>query len=131
MAKEDNKKEYGNVVLPLAEYNELRDKYNAALVEINELENVINELQENPKQKVFVKEVEIEDEWVTTNYRIKGFKEVKEDVEKVFGKKIEELEAQNKELQELCKKYADELIEEQMKVSDLRNRSLWQRILNK
>lgn len=124
-------KNLNSVTLSLDEYNELRDTYNEVLIENNELENTIQELQKNPEQKVIVKEVETDEEFITTHYHLKGFEDVKEDVEKIFGKRIGELEEENKKLRNECSDLKNLILDKDIKYVALKERTLWQRILNK
>lgn len=123
------------VTLSLGEYNDLRDKYNELLVQNEQLENCLNVIEEAEGQKVITKTY---CDGELTQVEVKDFDEVQADVEKEFKVLIENLKkeieclTQNVESQ---KQTSDALVkkalEYELENSRLKNRSLWQRIINK
>ena len=116
------------VTLSLKEYNDMRDENTELARENKELNDAIEKLQDNDGQKVIIRECEQwndEDgnEYETNTTRIKGFDEVKQEVEDFYKKKVEDLQKENEEYRH---KYLDALCT----ISDLKHRTLWQRIIN-
>lgn len=117
------------VTLDLEDYNFLRNEYTLATKENKELNAAIEKLQDNDGQKVIIRECERwEDEdgneYETNTTRIKGFDEVKQEVEDFYKKKVEDLQKENEE-------YRHKYLDAQCTISELKHRNLWQRILNK
>ena len=117
------------VTLDLEDYNFLRNEYTLATKENKELNAAIEQLQDNDGQKVIIRECERwEDEdgneYETNTTRIKGFDEVKQEVEDFYKKKVEDLQKENEE-------YRHKYLDAQCTISELKHRNLWQRILNK
>lgn len=117
------------VTLSLKEYNDLRDENTELARENKELNDAIEKLQDNDGQKVIIRECEQwededGDEYETHTTRIKGFDEVKQEVEDFYKKKFEDLQKENEE-------YRHKYLDAQCTISELKHRNLWQRILNK
>ena len=117
------------VTLSLKEYNDLRDENTELARENKELNDAIGKLQDNDGQKVIIRECEQwededGDEYETNTTRIKGFDEVKQEVEDFYKKKIEDLQKENEEYRRKC-------LDAQCTISELKHRNLWQRIINK
>ena len=117
------------VTLSLKEYNDLRDENTELARENKELNDAIEKLQDNDGQKVIIRECEQwededGDEYETNTTRIKGFDEVKQEVEDFYKKKIEDLQKENEEYRRKC-------LDAQCTISELKHRNLWQRIINK
>ena len=118
-----------SVFISLEDYDRICSE-NAALTSQNdELELAIADLQESDGQRVIVRETETTifsdgSERVEKTTRVKGFADVRDEVETFFKAKIEEMETTIEELR-------DKLLDVQVENSRLRNRSLWQRIRNK
>ena len=131
------------VTLALDDYNFLRNEYTLATKENKELNDAIEQLQDKDGQKVIIRECERwEDEdgeeYETRTTSVKGFDEVKAEVEAFYKKKITDLEDEIEHLKqnaESQKQTADALakkaLEAEMEVSRLKHRNLWERILNK
>lgn len=124
------------VTLSLNDYNFLRDEYTEATKENRELNAAIEDLQDNDGQKVIIRECEQwEDEdgdkHETRTTSVKGFDEVKQEVEDFYKCKFEDLKKENEEIkkkfEDSQRKYLDALCI----ISDLKNRNLWHRIINK
>lgn len=120
-----------SVTLSVKAYNALRDEI-AALKNENALyENAFEEMREVDGQRVLVKEKTIYDDEVVTEVWLKGFDDVKKEVEGIFKQRIEDLQEKNKDLQDsydaLIKKDARDL----KTILELKSRNLWQRIRNK
>jgi len=132
-----------NVTLALKAYNDLRDENDALRSENEELTSALKEIEKKEGQKVIVREIctweyEDGDECEERTTRVKGFEEVKAEVEDFYKKKFEslndqikELDDKNMELLDEIHKLRDEKLEAQMEASILKHRNLWQRILNK
>lgn len=117
------------VTLSLKEYNDMRDENTELARENKELNDAIEKLQDNDGQKVIIRECEQwndEDgnEYETNTTRIKGFDEVKQEVEDFYKKKVEDLQKENEE-------YRQKYLDAQCTISESKHRNLWQRILNK
>lgn len=124
------------VTLSLEEYNDMRDENTELARQNREVRAAIEELQDNDGQKVIIRECEQwEDEdgeeYETRTTSVKGFDEVKAEVEEFYKEKIEDLEKAvergKKRYEETQRKYLDA----QCTISELKHRNLWQRILNK
>ena len=116
------------VTLSLKEYKDMRDENTELARENKELDDAIDKLQDNEGQKVIIRECERwEDEdgneYETNTTRIKGFDEVKQEVEDFYKKKVEDLQKENEE-------YRHKYLDAQCTISELKHRNLWQRILN-
>ena len=124
------------VTLSLKEYNDLRDE-NAELARENEeLNDAIEKLQDNDGQKVIIRECEQwEDEdgeeYENNTTHIKGFDEVKQEVEDFYKGKFEDLEKENEEIKKKFEDIHRKYLDAQCTISALKNRNLWQRIINK
>lgn len=132
-----------NVTLALKAYNDLREENIALRSENEELTSALKEIEKKEGQKAIVREIytwKDEDgcEYENCTTKVKGFKEVKKEVEDFYKKKFEslndqikELDDENTELLDEIHKLRDEKLEAQMEASLLKHRNLWQRILNK
>lgn len=121
--------ESNQVTLSLKEYNDMRDELAELPRENQELRDAIEKLQDNDGQKVIIRECkQWEDEWgeecETNTTTIKGFDEVKHEVEDFYKKKFEDLQKRIEACQE-------KILDAQRTISELKHRNLWQRILNK
>lgn len=131
----------GDVTMPLAKYEELLTKNVNLLNDNLQMSHKIEELINNDGQKVIVVEEYDDDTFIS----FIGFDEIKDEVEKATKKSITELEESITELEEniaklkednenlkalvnVYKKKKNELVDEN---KALKNRSLWQRIINK
>ncbi len=143
-----------SVTLSLAQYNTLRDENAALKTQNSELEDALEALKENDGQKVIIRESctcedEEGEETVCVHTWVKGFDEVKAEVEEFYKKKIEDLETEIEAKTKAAEKVSEELLsnaesqkqtadalakkalEAEMEVSRLKHRNLWKRILNK
>lgn len=118
-----------SVFISLEDYDRLCSE-NAALTSQNdELELAISDLQEGDSQRVLVREKTIEfladgNERIETTTYVKGFDDVREEIEAFFRTKIEELQSKKDELRE-------KLLDVQIENSRLRHRGFWERLFNK
>lgn len=124
------------VTLSLKEYNDMRDENTELARENKELNDAIEKLQDNDGQKVIIRECERwEDEdgneYETNTTRIKGFDEVKQEVEEFYKGKFEDLEKENEEIKKKFEDIHRKYLDAQCTISELKHRNLWQRILNK
>ena len=138
------------VTIPVEEYNGLRDRIADLERENGELTEVIENTKDMDDSRVIIKEVytgedEDGDEYRIVKYSFKNFKDVKAEVEEVMKDSIE---GATKKLGELTEKLEDlkngseerikaleelkqKSSERQCGAAKLRNRSWWQRLLNK
>lgn len=124
------------VTLSLNDFNFLRDEYTEATKENRELNAAIEELQDNDGQKVIIHECEQwEDEdgykHETRTTSVKGFDDVKHEVEDFFKCKFDDLKKENEEIKKKFEDSQRRYLDALCTISDLKNRNLWQRIINK
>lgn len=131
------------VTISLETYNRLRDANTNLVLENKELRDAIEALQDTDGQKVIIRETftyEDEDgeETAETRTSVKGFDEVKAEVEEFYKQKIKEMEARisevEKERENACKEVNavyEQKVKAEIEVSRLKRRNLWKRILNK
>jgi uncharacterized coiled-coil DUF342 family protein len=124
------------VTLDLEDYNFLRNEYTLATKENKELNAAIEQLQDNDGQKVIIRECEQwEDEdgeeYETRTTYVKGFDEVKAEVEEFYKGKLEDLQKKIEDLRKEKENYGRMYLDAQCTISELKHRNLWQRILNK
>lgn len=128
MANENNN--YSNVVLPLNEYNELRDANRECNEENEYLNDVIRKFEKDPKTKVIVKTIDPDTEEVTF-IDVVGFDDIKKSVEEHYHKMIDALCKELVDVAEHNTKLNNDILDLEMQVSRLKHRNLWQRIINK
>lgn len=124
------------VTLDLEDYNFLRNEYTLATKENKELNDAIEKLQDNDGQKVIIRECERwEDEdgeeYETRTTSVKGFDDVKAEVEEFYKSKFEDLEKENEERKKKFEDVQRKYLDAQCTISALKHRNLWQRIFNK
>lgn len=124
-------------------YDNLRERLNVLREENNNLVKSMRRLEDVTEQKVICKRTyayEDEDgDLIEENEMcVKGFDEVKEEVEEFYKKKFEDLEDEIKALQDTIesqvqtnKSLANKALDLEMEVSRLKHRNLWKRIWNK
>lgn len=138
---------FNSVTMSLEEYDGMKEELFTLREEKASLTDAIEALKENAEQKVIIKEVctcEDEDgeECECTTYAVKGFDDVKKEIEDFYKGKFEEMENTIKEKtekvekiyeksKELHEKTMEWKLEKDMEISRLKHRNLWQRILNK
>lgn len=120
-----------SVTLSVKAYNALRDEISALKNENALYENAFEEMREVDGQRVLVKEKTIYDDEVVTEVWLKGFDDVKKEVEGIFKQRIDDLQEKIEDLQDrydaMVKKDARDL----KTILELKSRNLWQRIRNK
>lgn len=127
MAQEKN---CSNVVLPLNEYNELRDACRECEQENKHLNDVIREFEKDPGTKVIIKTIDPDtDEVMFIN--VVGFDDIKKSVEEHYHKMIDALCKELVDVAEHNTKLNNDILDLEMQVSRLKHRNLWQRIINK
>lgn len=127
MAQEKN---CSNVVLPLNEYNELRDACRECEQENKHLNDVIREFEKDPETKVIIKTIDPDtDEVMFIN--VVGFDDIKKSVEEHYHKMIDALCKELVDVAEHNTKLNNDILDLEMQVSRLKHRNLWQRIINK
>ncbi len=124
-------------------YDNLRERLNGLWVENKNLVESMRRLEDETEQKVICKSTyayEDEDGDIIEENEmcVKGFDEVKEEVEEFYKKKFEDLENEIKALQETIesqgkteKALENKALALEVEVSRLKHRNLWQRIWNK
>lgn len=137
------------VRLELATYNELQDKIRTKNDRINALENELAKVKEDHEAEIEKMAKDGKVRYISMNRHpsipflisekkeYKGFDDVKAEVEEHFKQGLfnEELEKQKKEqLDNLIKQVSEreQVIDDlRAKITELKNRNLWQRIWNK
>lgn len=125
-----------HVTLSLKDYNDLCNE-NAELARENkELNDVFESLKEDDGRKVIIRECEQwEDEdgeqYETNTTQIKGFDEVKQEVEDFYKGNFKDLENENEEIKKKFEDIHRKYLDAKCTISALKNRNLWQRIINK
>lgn len=124
----------GEVRIPVESYNWLRSENERLSKENAELARALADLQEKDGQKVIIRET------VATRTRtkeiiekttfVKGFDEVRTEIEDFYKKKIEDLEEKIADKQQEIVKYSEKGLEQQTEISRLKHRGLWDRIMN-
>jgi phage host-nuclease inhibitor protein Gam len=92
-------------------------------------------LQDNDGQKVIIRECEQwededSEEYETRTTSVKGFDDVKAEVEEFYKEKIEDLEKKIEDLRKEKENYGRMYLDALCTISDLKHRTLWQRIIN-
>lgn len=126
----NEKYNYSNVVLPLDEYNELRDAYRDYENKNEYLNDVIRRFEKDPKTKVIVKTIDPDTEEVTF-VDVVGFDDIKKSVEEHYNKMIDALCKELVDVSEHNTKLNNDILDLKIQVSRLKHRNLWQRIINK
>jgi predicted RNase H-like HicB family nuclease len=127
---------FNHVTLSLKDYNDLCNENTELARENKELNDAIEKLQDNDGQKVIIRECEQwddedGDECETKTTHIKGFDEVKQEVEEFYKGKFKDLENENEEIKKKFEDIHRKYLDAQCTISALKNRNLWQRIINK
>ena len=125
------KRECNYVNVELDEYNELRDEYNEALVQIEELENIVSTLEEDEGRNVIVRTITYFRDGKQVDVEVKNEEEVKALLDEHLKEYNESLEGKCKNLEEANKAFAEATMKLDMEISRLKHRSLWQRLWNK
>lgn len=134
----------GTVTLPIATYNNLRDTNTQLVLENKELKDAIEELKAADGQKVIVHNITTyldedgDESFSDDEISVKGFGEVKKEVEDFYKESIDGLKAKAKELGDLFTKQQKEIKSLQNNLRSAENalhekesRNLWQRIWSK
>lgn len=123
MGKNQNQVEsyYSHVRMSVQDYDKLTAKLRVLEENVRTLNKVIADRGVLTISHVFVRNEDYEKE---VTYRCTGFDDVREEVEKHYGEKIEDLKKAKRMLEDAYTEKVEEL-------EALKNRSLWQRILNR
>lgn len=127
---------FNHVTLSLKDYNDLCNENTELARENKELNDVFESLKEDDGRKVIIRECEQwededGDECETKTTHIKGFDEVKQEVEEFYKGKFKDLENENEEIKKKFEDIHRKYLDAQCTISALKNRNLWQRIINK
>lgn len=124
------------VTMSLKSYNELKELNSQLLQENAELDHALKEAQESDGLKVIVMNVEhyIKPDLevrVETDTNVVGFDDVRKDVEDYYKTSIKDLQQELKDAQDKIDKEVELRLSKSEEIIRLKNRNLWQRILNK
>lgn len=124
------------VTMSLKSYNELKELNSQLLQENAELDHALKEAQESDGLKVIVRNVEhyIKPDLevrVETDTNVVGFDDVRKDVEDYYKTSIKDLQQELKDAQDKIDKEVELRLSKSEEIIRLKNRNLWQRILNK
>jgi len=129
------------VTMSLKSYNELKELNSQLLQENAELDHALKEAQESDGLKVIVRNVEhyikpdlaliCKEVRVETDTNVVGFDDVRKDVEDYYKTSIKDLQQELKDAQDKIDKEVELRLSKSEEIIRLKNRNLWQRILNK
>lgn len=129
------------VTMSLKSYNELKELNSQLLRENAELDHALKEAQESDGLKVIVRNVEhyikpdfaliCKEVRVETDTNVVGFDDVRKEVEDYYKTSIKDLQQELKDAQDKIDKEVELRLSKSEEIIRLKNRNLWQRILNK
>lgn len=124
------------VTMSLKSYNELKELNSQLLQENAELDHALKEAQESDGLKVIVMNVEhyIKPDLevrVETDTNVVGFDDVRKEVEDYYKTSIKDLKQELKDAHDKIDKEVELRLSKSEEIIKLKNRNLWQRILNK
>ena len=129
------------VTMSLKSYNELKELNSQLLRENAELDHALKEAQESDGLKVIVRNVEhyikpdfaliCKEVRVETDTNVVGFDDVRKEVEDYYKTSIKDLQQELKDEQDKSDKEVELRLSKSEEIIRLKNRNLWQRILNK
>ena len=129
------------VTMSLKSYNELKELNSQLLRENAELDHALKEAQESDGLKVIVRNVEhyikpdfaliCKEVRVETDTNVVGFDDVRKEVEDYYKTSIKDLQQELKDAQDKIDKEVELRLSKSEETIRLKNRNLWQRILNK
>lgn len=129
------------VTMSLKYYNELKKLNSQLLRENAELDHALKEAQESDGLKVIVRNVEhyikpdfaliCKEVRVETDTNVVGFDDVRKEVEDYYKTSIKDLKQELKDAHDKIDKEVELRLSKSEEIIRLKNRNLWQRILNK
>lgn len=129
------------VTMSLKSYNELKELNSQLLRENAELDHALKEAQESDGLKVIVRDVKhyikpdfaliCKEVRVETDTNVVGFDDVRKEVEDYYKTSIKDLQQELKDAQDKIDKEVELRLSKSEEIIRLKNRNLWQRILNK
>lgn len=129
------------VTMSLKSYNEMKEMNSQLLQENAALDKALKEAQESDGLKVIVRNVEhyikpdfaliCKEVRVETDTNVVGFDDVRKEVEDYYKTSIKDLQQELKDAQDKIDKEVELRLSKSEEIVRLKNRNLWQRILNK
>lgn len=129
------------VTMSLKSYNELKEMNSQLLQENAALDKALKEAQESDGLKVIVRDVNhyikpdfaliCKEVRVETDTNVVGFDDVRKEVEDYYKTSIKDLQQELKDAQDKIDKEVELRLSKSEEIIRLKNRNLWQRILNK
>ena len=129
------------VTMSLKSYNEMKEMNSQLLQENVALDKALKEAQESDGLKVIVRNVEhyikpdlaliCKEVRVETDTNVVGFDDVRKEVEDYYKTSIKDLQQELKDAQDKIDKEVELRLSKSEEIIRLKNRNLWQRILNK
>lgn len=130
MGKNQNQMESycSHVRMSVQDYDKLTAKLRVLEENVRTLNKVIADRGVLTINRVIFRNEDRDDE---VTYRCTGFDDVREEVEKHYAEKIEDLKNKTCEIEGAFINKSEELEKAYSRLHELKNRSLWQRILNR
>jgi len=129
------------VTMSLKSYNELKEMNSQLLQENASLDKALKEAQESDGLKVIVRDVNhyikpdfaliCKEVRVETDTNVVGFDDVRKEVEDYYKTSIKDLKQELKDAHDKIDKEVELRLSKSEEIIRLKNRNLWQRILNK
>jgi len=129
------------VTMSLKSYNELKEMNSQLLQENVALDKALKEAQESDGLKVIVRDVNhyikpdlaliCKEVRVETDTNVVGFDDVRKEVEDYYKTSIKDLKQELKDAHDKIDKEVELRLSKSEEIIRLKNRNLWQRILNK
>lgn len=129
------------VTMSLKSYNEMKEMNSQLLQENVALDKALKEAQESDGLKVIVRNVEhyikpdfaliCKEVRVETDTNVVGFDDVRKEVEDYYKTSIKDLKQELKDAHDKIDKEVELRLSKSEEIIRLKNRNLWQRILNK
>lgn len=129
------------VTMSLKSYNELKEMNSQLLQENAALDKALKEAQESDGLKVIVRDVNhyikpdfalvCKEVRVETDTNVFGFDDVRKEVEDYYKTSIKDLKQELKDAHDKIDKEVELRLSKSEEIIRLKNRNLWQRILNK
>lgn len=129
------------VTMSLKSYNEMKEMNSQLLQENAALDKALKEAQESDGLKVIVRDVNhyikpdfaliCKEVRVETDTNVVGFDDVRKEVEDYYKTSIKDLQQELKDAQDKIDKEVELRLSKSEEIIRLKNRNLWQRILNK
>ena len=122
-----------SVTMSLEDYDNLNEVIDELTDRNDNLKNALEELKKADGQRIIIHEYyfDEDEECFDEEVAVCGFEDVREEVEKFYKDNFNHLKSELKKARELVKKTAQENLQLQMDIEKLKNRSLWNRIINK